>query len=104
MRLHTFKKIYFIFCFCLCWVFITGCGLPLVVASRSYFLVVVQGLLIAVPSLVVENKLEGVQASVVAALGLSRCGLWVWALECRLSCGTPVQMPHNIVGSSQTRN
>ena len=56
------------------------------------------------PSLVGENKLEGVQASVVAALGLSRCGLWVWALERWLSCGTPVQMPHSIVGSFQTRN
>ena len=49
-------------------------GLSLVVASRGYSLVVVQGLVIAVVSLVTEYRL--------LACGLSRCGSQ--ALEPRL--------------------
>ena len=45
----------------LCWVFAAAHGLSLVV---------MHGILIEVTSLVVEHKLSGVQASVVAACGL----------------------------------
>ena len=69
---------YVFICFWLLWVFI---------AVRGFSLVAVCGLLIATASLVVEHGLQGVQASVVAAPGLSRCGFQ--AVECRLSsCGT----------------
>ena len=44
------------------------------------------GLLIAAASLTGEHGLEGVQAALVAAFGLSSCGSW--PLEDRLSsCG-----------------
>ena len=46
----------------------------LVVLSRGYSLAAMHRLLIAVTSFVVEHKLQGMWASVVAALGLSRCG------------------------------
>ena len=46
-------------------------GFCLVGASRGYPLVAVQGLLIAVASLVGKHRFQGVQASVVEALGLS---------------------------------
>ena len=45
-------------------------GLSLVAASRGYSLGAVQGLLIAMASLVVQHRLQGVRASVVAACGL----------------------------------
>ena len=46
----------------------------------------VHGLLIAMASLVEQEKVLGVRASVVAARGLSSCGSL--AVECRLSsCG-----------------
>ena len=49
-------------------------------------LVVVQGLLIAMASLVALHKLQGVGASVAVAHGLSSCGSR--DLDCRLSsCG-----------------
>ena len=47
------------------------------------FLVAVRGLLIAVVSLVLEHRLAGVHASIVAARGLSSCALQ--ALEHRLN-------------------
>ena len=49
------------------WVFIALCGLYLVEASGGYTLV-------GVFSLVPEHRLSGLQASVVAAHGLSSCG------------------------------
>ena len=55
----------------------------LVEAIRGYSLAVVHRLLIAVASLVAEHRLQGMQASVFAA-----CGLSGWALEHSLSsCG-----------------
>ena len=47
-----------------------------VVVSSGYSLVGVSGLLVAVASLVVEHGLGGIQASVVAAHGLSSCDPW----------------------------
>ena len=52
-------------------------GFSLVVASRSYTLVAVRGLLVAVASLVAEHRVCGIWASVVVARGLSGCGAWV---------------------------
>ena len=52
------------------------CGFSLVAASGGYSLVVVGGLLIAVPSFVVEHRFQGVWASVAA------CGL-----SCPVACG-----------------
>ena len=68
-----FKNIYF----GLCWVFITTCGLSLVVASWDYSLIVVYGLIIVVASLVVEHRLKGTQVSVVVVHGL----------DCPMACG-----------------
>ena len=66
--------------------------------ERGLLFVVVHGLLIAVPSLVVEHRALGARASVVVAHGLSSCG--ARALERRLSsCGA---LRH--VGSSWTRD
>ena len=51
----------------------------LVAASKGYSLIVVQGLLTAVASLVAEHRLLGVQASVAAAHGFScptLCGIF----------------------------
>ena len=45
-------------------------GLSLAVAAGGYSLLGVHGLLTAVPSLVAEHGLEGLQASVVVALRL----------------------------------
>ena len=56
--------------------FVASPGHYLVVASRGCSLVVVHGLHIVVASLVVEHRLQGVRASVVAALGLSSCSTW----------------------------
>ena len=55
----------------LCWVFVVLQSLT--AASRGYCLVAVCGLLIAVASLVAEQGLRGVQASVVATPGLKIC-------------------------------
>ena len=59
-------------------------ALSLVAESRGHTLVVVRGLLIAVPPFVVEHRLEGVWASVVAAHGLSSCGI---GLSCKIPRG-----------------
>ena len=63
------------------YLFIFGCAGSLlyedfspVVVSGGFCLVVVQGLLIAVASLVAEHRLLSLQASV--ALVLSSCGTW----------------------------
>ena len=45
-------------------------GFSLVAASRDYSVAVIHGLLIVVASLVGENGLQGVRASVAAAPGL----------------------------------
>ena len=50
--------------------------LSLVALSGGYSLVELCGLLIAVASLVAQHGLEGQQASVAAAQGLSSCGMW----------------------------
>ena len=47
---------------CLCWVFITACGLSLVAASGSY-------------SLVAVHRLQIAEASPVAEQGIWACGL-----------------------------
>ena len=52
------------------------CGLSLVVVSRGYFLVAGLGLLTEAAALLAEDRLQSVWASVVAALGLSSCGIW----------------------------
>ena len=55
-------------------------------ASGGCSLVAVPGLLIAVASLAAEHRLQGPQASVIAAYGLSSCESW--GLKHRLSsCG-----------------
>ena len=45
-------------------------GFSAVAASRSYSLIAVRGLLIAVASLVVKHQLQGTQAPVVATSGI----------------------------------
>ena len=57
-------------------------GLSLVAASGGYSLVLVCGFLIAAASLVAEHGFYGLQASVIAALGLSSCDSR--ARKCRL--------------------
>ena len=52
----TFKNIYLFIYLWLCWVFVSEHRLSLVEASRSYSLVAVHGPLIAVASLVAENR------------------------------------------------
>ena len=63
--------------------FIFGCaGFSLVKASRGYSLVAVPRLLTAVASCVVEHRLQGMQASVVGAPGVScssACGILLHA-------------------------
>ena len=49
-------------------------GFSPVAASRGYSLVVVGGLLSVVASLIMEQGLQGVQTSEVAAHGFSSCG------------------------------
>ena len=51
------RFVYLFVYFWLCWVFITVCGLSLVVAGGGSSLVVVHGLLVAVASQVVEHGL-----------------------------------------------
>ena len=46
-------------------------GFSLVAASSGYSLVAVQGLLMVVAFLAVKHRFQGLQASVVGALGLS---------------------------------
>ena len=64
-----------------------------VVVSSGYSLVGVCGLLVAVASLVVEHGLGGIQASVVAAHGLSIVAsgtssiVVVHGLRCSVACG-----------------
>ena len=48
---------FYVFIFCLCWVFIAASGLSPVALSRGYSLVEVCRLLIAVASLVAEHSL-----------------------------------------------
>ena len=56
-------------------------------ASRDYSLVAMRELLVVVASLIGDRGLQGTQAAVVWAHGLSSCGSW--ALEHSLnSCGT----------------
>ena len=58
-----------------------------VVESGGYSLIAVCGLLTALASLAVDLGLQGTRASVLAARGLSSCGLQ--ALKHKLnSCGT----------------
>ena len=77
-------------CCCMGW-FIFSALFSLVAASRSSSPAAVHRFLIAVASLVAEHGLYGVQASVVAACGLSSCGSW--SLEHRLnSCGTHISL------------
>ena len=56
--------------FWLCWVFVAAQAFCLAVVSRHNSLVVVHGFLIVVASLVAEHRLQSMQASAVAALGL----------------------------------
>ena len=64
--------LYLFIYFWLCWVFVAS-FFSLLVESRGYCLVAVHRLLIAVTSVVVEHRLEGVQASAAAAHELSSC-------------------------------
>ena len=57
IHLNSSLFIFFFFFFGLCWVFVATLGLSLVVVNKSYFLVVVHGLLIAMASLVGEHRL-----------------------------------------------
>ena len=70
-------------------------GLSLTVVNGSYSQVVVHGLLIEVASLVAEHRLESMQASVVADLGLQSTDSVV--VVHRLSCSVAV-------GSNQIRD
>ena len=72
--------IYLFYLFLLCWVFIAMPVLSLVFASGGYSLVVVCRLPIVVASHVVEHRLQGTRASVVAACTLSSCGAWAQLL------------------------
>ena len=57
----------------LCWVFVAVRGLSPLVASGGHFLGSMRRFLIAVASLV-EHRVKGPRALVVAARGLSICG------------------------------
>ena len=86
---HSFKK--YIFCFWLCWVFVVTRGLSLAALSRGYSLVELFRLLTAVAFPVVEHRLWGTRASVVAAHGFISCvsrtlELGSAAVARRLSC------------------
>ena len=81
MILHLFFPFIYLW---LCWVLVATCRLSPVAVSGGYSLIVVQGLLIAVASLVVECRLY--------ITSFSSCGSW--ALEHWLSsCGTWVSLP-----------
>ena len=73
------KNFICLFYFWLCWVFVAAHRISLVAASGGYSLLQCTGC----SSLVDEQGLQGPQASVGAALGLSSCPSQ--ALECRLS-------------------
>ena len=86
-----------------------GCSLPgslvhgILALRGGYSLALVCGLLIVEASLVAERRLQGSQASVVAACGVGICGSW--ALEHRLhSCGAQALVAPRHVGSSRTRD
>ena len=75
----TFKKFYLPTYFWLYSVFIAARGLSLLAVSRGFSLVVMLRLLTAAASLVAEHGLQGTQASVVVAHGLScsaACGIF----------------------------
>ena len=61
-------------------------GFSLLGGNGGYSLVAVCRLLIAVASLVEEGGLQGMQASVAVARGLTRCGPWA-PLHRLNSCG-----------------
>ena len=66
-------------------------GFSLIATSRSYTLVVVHRLLIAVASLIAEHRLEGAWPSLAGARRLSSCGSQ--PLEYRLNgCGAQTQL------------
>ena len=82
----------YLFSLRLCWVFVAACRLSLAVASGGYSVLPVPWLLIAMASLAVDRVLQGAQASVVAAPGLSSFSSR--APEYRLiRCGTRAQVP-----------
>ena len=88
---RTFKKI--ILFLGLCCVFVTARAVFSSSVSRVSSLAVVCGLLIAVPSLTMECRLQGAWASVVAACWLSSCASGLEStgstgVACRLSCST----------------
>ena len=88
------------FCFWLLWVFVAVCGLSLVMTSEGYSRCTV--LFFEVAPLVAERRLQGLQASVVVAHGLS-CSLWALALRLS-SCDIQAQLPQSMWDlSSQTR-
>ena len=60
-----FKICFYLFLFLLCWVFFAERGFSLVAASGGYSPAAVLRLLIAAASLVVEHRLQGMQASAV---------------------------------------
>ena len=78
-------------CFWLHCVFIAALRLSLVAVSRRLLFIVVFRLLIVVASLVVEHSLLGTRASVVAAHGLSSCGVWAPGCVGFHSCSTQLQ-------------
>ena len=84
----NFNRLFIIFTLCLTVLGLCYCS--------GFSLVVVSGLLIVVVSLVVEHRLSGKWASVVAACGLSSCGsqalstgsiVVVHGLSCSAICG-----------------
>ena len=62
-------NIFFFFLLLLHWGFVAASGLSLLAVSGGYSLVAAHGILIAVAPLVAEHRLQGAQASVVAARG-----------------------------------
>ena len=75
-HLYFFESFFFL----LHWVFVAALRLSLVVASGDYSPVAMYGLLLSVASLIVEHRLYGIWASVVAALRLScsvTCGIFL---------------------------
>ena len=91
--MFVFKKIFVIIFGCggssLLRELFSGCG------KQGLFLIAVCRLLIAVASLVAEHGLQGTQASVIVARGLSSCSSW--APEHRLdSCSTWACVPQHL--------
>ena len=77
--------------------------LSLVAVSRGYSRVAVQGLLIAVASLVAERGFWDMWASAVAARGLRSCGTWALGCTDSVVAGTGLVAPWH-VGSSWIRD